>query len=474
MNFYTYSITNDFFKFSNDAKLFEVDQKEDRIAIVFNGKDFQVHLFDYKFIRNFFPVEYRENGQIKLTLFKPEIKLPQLCLLTLENLIIEVKWFISDFEQYLIVLTHEGSISIYHHQSNHKLTNGKKKKSKNTEIHTQSENWTVLISACINEHISFCSLLFKPQSADVYVISSSSCLMKVCFNIGKKISYGITYNTSFDIGYRIQAICLSRDGKYIYCYSTSKDLLIISIEKEPSYEIVCQLSYSNLIMGKCIDSTFRQDDFLNKKLFNEFTKDQLEALNEVVDNTAELLESEVCLFEHFTACFTPDGNFNVISCFNYKNKRKFLFSFDHKLFISNLKKDRENGKSVSGNNQKWQKDLSFRLVVISDKIISVTVPKSSFLRPKETGMSLKKLMESDIDDFTLSNYILISTEDKLIIYDLECCKIVAMHYFIKLETSGSVLRWQHKNTILLSSEKNALCVVKYSKEIDILGFPCDD
>ena len=58
-----YERTVKFFKFFEDIKIMELDNKDNKIAIIFNGKENFIHIFDSSPYLNYVPYKVQKNNE---------------------------------------------------------------------------------------------------------------------------------------------------------------------------------------------------------------------------------------------------------------------------------------------------------------------------------------------------------------------------------------------------------------------------
>lgn len=122
-----------------DARLIEIDDNLERIAVVFNYSDYKVFIFDYNSLFNYLPIKYKDNKKIDFKYFNEIINIKLLSVIDTEHQSIGyVYWLKTYFDTFLVIVStlYPCSLEIY-----------QKKRNENKDLNNKSRFNSVINSS---------------------------------------------------------------------------------------------------------------------------------------------------------------------------------------------------------------------------------------------------------------------------------------------------------------------------------------
>ena len=221
------------------------------------------------------------------------------------------------------------------------------------------------------------------------------------------------------------------------------------------------------------DSSSLDESEENIEDSNEF--DDFIDFNEKMD-----IQDTNFIFNEFqNGILSPNDENLVFSFFNFFTKKFYLIKFNFKSFFHYVTSDYEFFKNCyNGNN----KHLCEIILSSNDRIV-YSYPPSVYYKQNKENLFEKNTEEIlnlsiNLDDFENNNFtpLAVLIDERLLFMDLNIQdnknKILFKYNFLdkeKISYEALNLKWLYNNTLLYTSEKELLKMIKFSGEFDLFG-----
>ena len=450
-----------------------------------------------------------KNKKINFSIHKPKIKTKILSVISCpSNIIIGIKW---------INITQLQSINGQENSQNNKLLlaifedgnlNAYCLKSANYEIQTKvhltklqympfesyPEQWKIAGQVYTGKPIR--DYYISVKSNRLYTLHSDNyIIMWMIAYIGVKFSFLASYAINITPDLSVNKILVDKNEQFIFSFH-NQSFKIFIIQDKPPFHLVYTKNYDDIEIMHNGDGSSKSVDNSklklqgNSKKYNGKNEDDITPIKKVADNFIDSNESYQIfykdLFDLSEGMKIYDINFFfnvqkpefslleeylIIPVYQVKTKQYVLLKFLLREFVEKLQDISYLKKSRVGENN----DILKVLMISYSPIVFANSPFFYFINEHtcDEGILDKKMNCSDImksiyQPIVVINeekihFMNITTDSILFKSDLPNDKIINPEYLI--------ITWTLNNTILLSSTKILMSVLKFCNENKILGIP---
>jgi hypothetical protein len=478
-------------KEANTTNVGRTIKSENQEYVIFNEINLQIEETEKPIeekLENFqFDIKpkFRER-KIKFNLHKPKIQTKILSVIkSCSNVVLGLGWFnlsqgsnISNGQpksKLLLVVNDDGYISIYG------------LKSADYEIEATinlNQLKSIPFESFSEEWISLCSIFSGSPIRDFYISNNprkmytlhvdNYVLTWILSFRSNKLSLIASYGINITPNLIVDKILVDIYDRFIYTFH-SDCVKIFKILDLPPFPLVYTKNFTDLEIENCkIKEHITQED-LNVNNYLNFSENE----EDLIDYSENVKLQEINFFYNVQKPgFSLLEEFIAIPVYLVAKKNYFLFKFNNKEFNENICRDIDYLKTCfNGQNQ----NLLTYLYNSNESISFVFSPFFYFKMeniPSFTAKNYNSALETELNITDIAhNYyqaLLIINSNTIKIYNINKNKNISCYEMIESKIKSQellIVNWMRNNTVLFSSQKILMNLIKFCNETENLGFP---